>query len=118
MGEEQSGNMHAIGFTLFMEMLDKAVRDLKSGKIPELNAQLQQGPDIDLRISTVIPEAYIGDVHLRLIVYKRIAHASYEQQRHELQIELIDRFGLLPPSVKNLFLMTKLKFLAKKIGIT
>ena len=118
LGEEQSGNMHAIGFTLFMEMLDKAVRDLKSGKIPELNAQLQQGPDIDLRISTVIPEAYIGDVHLRLIVYKRIAHASYEQQLHELQIELIDRFGLLPPSVKNLFLMTKLKFLAKKIGIT
>ena len=117
LGEEQSGNMHAIGFALFMEMLERAVNDLKSGKTPELNAPLKEGPDIDLRISTVIPDNYIGDVHIRLIFYKRIAHAKSEQALHDLQIELIDRFGLLPPSVKHLILITKLKYLAIKIGI-
>lgn len=117
LGEEQSGNIHAIGFDLFMEMLERAVNDLKSGKTPELNAPLKEGPDIDLRISTVIPENYIGDVHMRLIFYKRIAHAKSEQTLHDLQVELIDRFGLLPPSVKHLFLITKLKYLAMKIGI-
>jgi transcription-repair coupling factor (superfamily II helicase) len=117
LGEEQSGNMHAIGFDLFMEMLERAVKDLKSGKTPELNAPLKEGPDIDLRISTVIPDTYIGDVHLRLIFYKRIAHAQSEPALHDLQIELIDRFGLLPPTVKYLFLITKLKYLATKLGI-
>lgn len=118
LGEEQSGNMHAIGFDLFMEMLERAVNDLKSGKTPELQAPIKEGPDIDLRMSTVIPEAYIGDVHLRLIFYKRIAHAKSNQQLHDLQIELIDRFGLLPDSVKHLFALTQLKFLAMQIGIS
>ena len=117
LGEEQSGNMHAIGFDLFMEMLERAVKDLKSGKTPELNAPIKEGPEIDLRISTVIPDTYIGDVHIRLVFYKRIAHAQSEQQLHDLQVELIDRFGLLPPSVKHLFSVTKLKNLATKIGI-
>ncbi|MCR9191085.1 MAG: transcription-repair coupling factor [Gammaproteobacteria bacterium] len=117
LGEEQSGNMHAIGFNLFMEMLDKAVADLKAGKTPELQAPMQQGPEIDLGISTVIPETYIGDTHLRLIFYKRIAHAQSEQALHDLQVELIDRFGLLPPTVKYLFLMTQVKLLATDIGI-
>ena len=118
LGEEQSGNMHAIGFDLFMEMLERAVNDLKSGKTPELNAPMKEGPEIDLRISTVIPEDYIGDVHLRLIFYKRISHAQSEQALHDLQIELIDRFGLLPPPVKHLFMLTKLKFIASKMGIS
>jgi len=118
LGEEQSGNMHAIGFNLFMELLDKAVEDLKAGKIPELNAPLNQGPELDLRISTIIPENYIGDIHTRLIFYKRIANAKDKQQLHDLQIELIDRFGLLPPSVKHLLLVTELKFLATRLGIT
>lgn len=118
LGEEQSGNMHAIGFDLFMEMLERAVSDLKAGKTPELNAPLKEGPEIDLRISTVIPDTYIGDVHTRLIFYKRISHAQSDQQLHDLQIELIDRFGLLPPSVKHLFLIIKLKNLAIKLGIS
>ena len=118
LGEEQSGNMHAIGFNLFMEMLEKAVSDLKSGKIPELSAPIHQGPDIDLHLSTVIPEDYIGDVHTRLVVYKRIAHAASDDQLRALQIELIDRFGLLTQSVKNLFAITRLKFLASQLGIS
>ncbi|MBA3536368.1 MAG: transcription-repair coupling factor, partial [Tatlockia sp.] len=71
LGEEQSGNMHAIGFNLFMEMLEKAVSDLKSGKTPELATPLHQGPEIDLRLSAILPESYIGDIHTRLIMYKR-----------------------------------------------
>jgi transcription-repair coupling factor (superfamily II helicase) len=118
LGEDQSGNMHAIGFNLFMEMLDRAVNDLKSGKIPELSAPMQQGPEIDLRISAIIPEDYIGDVHTRLIMYKRIANAKDKQQLHELQIELIDRFGLLRQPVKQLLLITELKFLATQLGVT
>ncbi|VEB35562.1 Transcription-repair coupling factor [Legionella sainthelensi] len=117
LGEEQSGNMHAIGFNLFMEMLDRAVNDLKAGKTPELSAPMYQGPEIDLRISAVIPDEYISDVHNRLIMYKRISNAKNNQQLHELQIELIDRFGLLPQQVKHLLLITELKLKAEKMGI-
>lgn len=117
LGEEQSGNMHAIGFNLFMEMLDRAVTDLKEGKIPELSAPMYQGPEIDLKLSAIIPEDYIGDIHNRLIMYKRIANAKDKQQLHELQIELIDRFGLLPQPVKNLLLITELKLQAAQMGI-
>ncbi len=117
LGEEQSGNMHAIGFNLFMEMLDRAVNDLKAGKTPELSAPMHQGPEIDLRISAIIPEDYIGDIHNRLIMYKRIANAKTTQQLRELQIELIDRFGLLPQPVKHLFLITELKLKAAQLGI-
>ncbi|WP_454781151.1 transcription-repair coupling factor [Legionella sp. WA2022007384] len=117
LGEEQSGNMQAIGFNLFMELLDKAVHDLKEGKTPELSAPMHQGPEIDLRISAIIPEEYIPDIHNRLIMYKRIANAKSKEQLHDLQIELIDRFGLLPPQVKHLLLITELKLKAEQMGI-
>lgn len=117
LGEEQSGNMHAVGFNLFMEMLDRAVHDLKAGKIPELSAPMYQGPEIDLRISAIIPEEYIGDIHNRLIMYKRISNAKTRQEIHELQVELIDRFGLLPQPVKHLLLITDLKLKAEQLGI-
>ena len=117
LGEDQSGNMHAIGFSLFMEMLDKAVADLKSGKTPVLDAPMHQGPDIDLRLSAIIPEDYIGDIHTRLILYKRISNAKDKEQLHDLHIELIDRFGLLPQSVTHLLWITELKLLATPLGI-
>lgn len=117
LGEDQSGNMQAIGFNLFMELLDKAVHDLKEGKTPELSAPMHQGPEIDLRVSAIIPEEYIPDIHNRLIMYKRIANAKSTEQLHDLQIELIDRFGLLPPQVKHLLLITELKLKADKMGI-
>ncbi len=118
LGEDQSGNMHAIGFSLFMEMLDRAVSDLRAGKIPELESPMQQGPEIDLRLSAIIPDDYIGDIHTRLIMYKRIANAKDKQQLHQLQIEMIDRFGLLPEPVKHLLLVTELKCLAAKLGVS
>lgn len=117
LGEDQSGNMHAIGYTLFMEMLDRAIQALKAGKIPELSAPMTQGPEIDLRISTIIPEEYIGDIHNRLIMYKRISNAKTRQQLDDLQVELIDRFGLLPASLKHLVAITELKLKAESLGI-
>ncbi|MCW8407899.1 transcription-repair coupling factor [Legionella sp. PATHC035] len=117
LGEEQSGNMQAIGFNLFMEMLDRAVHDLKAGKTPELSAPMHQGPEIDLRISAIIPDEYIPDIHNRLIMYKRIANAKTKEQLHDLHVELIDRFGLLPHQVKHLLLITELKLKAEKMGI-
>ncbi len=118
LGDDQSGNMQAIGFNLYMEMLDRAVSDLKAGKIPELAAPMYSGPEIDLQLSAIIPEQYIVDIHTRLIMYKRIASALDKQQLHELQVELIDRFGLLPQQVKYLILITELKFVAEKLGVT
>ncbi|MFC3909355.1 transcription-repair coupling factor [Legionella dresdenensis] len=117
LGEEQSGNMHAIGFSLFMEMLDKAVSDLKAGKTPELAAPIHQGPEIDLRISAILPSDYIGDIHTRLIMYKRIANAKSKEQLNDLQAEMVDRFGLLPPPAKYLLMVTELKLLASELGI-
>ena len=109
--------MHAIGFNLYMEMLDRAVDDLKAGKTPALAAPMYSGPEIDLQLSAIIPAQYIGDIHTRLIMYKRIANAVNKQQLHELQIELIDRFGLLPQQIKYLLLITELKFIADKLGV-
>lgn len=117
LGEEQSGNMHAIGFNLYMEMLERAVDSLKSGKIPELNAPIPEGPEIELRISAIIPEDYVGDIHTRLTLYKRITHAKDTEALRELQIEFIDRFGLLPEPVKHLFAITHLKLLASNLGV-
>ncbi len=117
LGEEQSGNMHAIGFNLFMELLERAVEDLKAGKIPELSGPMNQGPEIDLRISAIIPEDFIGDIHNRLIMYKRISNAKTKEQLQDLQAELIDRFGLLSQPVKNLLLITELKLKAAQLGI-
>jgi transcription-repair coupling factor (superfamily II helicase) len=117
LGEDQSGNMQAIGFTLYMEMLDKAVADLKAGRTPELETPIHQGPEIDLRLSAILPEDYINDIHIRLLMYKRIANAQTKEQLRDLQVEMIDRFGLLPQPAKQLLLVTELKMLASKLGI-
>ena len=117
LGEEQSGNMHAIGFHLFMEMLERAVNDLKAGRLPDLTNPIKYGPDITLPFSAIIPEDYIRDVHTRLMVYKRIAHAKENAQLHALQVELIDRFGLLPDALKRLLIVTELKQFAASCGV-
>ena len=118
LGEDQSGNMHAIGFTLFMELLERAVTDLKSGKTPELNAPMQIGPEIDLSLNARIPDTYISDPHKRLVMYKRIANAKDNHTLRTLHIELIDRFGLIPTQVNNLLQIIELRFLATTLGIT
>ncbi len=117
LGEEQSGSMQAIGFSLYMELLQKAVQSLKSGKKVTLAEHLRQGAEINLSLSALIPEDYLPDVHTRLILYKRIANAKSVEALHELQVEMIDRFGLLPEPAKNLFKITELKINASPIGI-
>lgn len=117
LGEEQSGNMHSIGFSLYMELLEEAVQSIKAGKTPNLDKPFQHGSEINLRIPALITNDYLPDVHTRLITYKRMANAKDEDQLNELKVEMIDRFGSLPDSTKNLFRLTTLKLQAQKMGI-
>jgi transcription-repair coupling factor (superfamily II helicase) len=118
LGDGQSGQISSIGFTLYMDMLDQAVEALKEGKEPSLEAALAEQTDIDLRLPALLPEDYIPDVNLRLSLYKKLAGCKDERSINELQIELIDRFGLLPQNAKNLLDMAMLKLKAKQIGIS
>jgi transcription-repair coupling factor (superfamily II helicase) len=117
LGEEQSGQMHEIGFSLYSELLERAVAALKDGKEPELEKPLLHGTEVELGVPALIPDDYLPDVHSRLQLYKRIANASTLEELDELQVEMIDRFGLLPESTKNLFLVTELKLRATPLGI-
>jgi transcription-repair coupling factor (superfamily II helicase) len=118
LGDGQSGQISSIGFTLYMDMLDQAVEALKEGKEPSLESALAEQTDIDLRLPALFPDDYIPDVNTRLSLYKKLAGCKDERAVNELQIELIDRFGLLPQSAKNLLDMAMLKIKAKQIGIS
>jgi transcription-repair coupling factor (superfamily II helicase) len=117
LGEDQSGQIHEIGFSLYTDLLERAVRALKEGRTPELDQPLHQGPEIDLLLPALIPDDYIPDVHTRLVLYKRISGAENDQELRELQVEMIDRFGLLPQPAKYLFRVTALKLQAGPMGI-
>ncbi|MGE8495945.1 MAG: transcription-repair coupling factor [Pseudomonas sp.] len=118
LGDGQSGQIQAVGFTLYMEMLERAVKAIRKGEQPNLDQPLGGGPEINLRVPALIPEDYLPDVHARLILYKRIASAADEDGLKELQVEMIDRFGLLPEPTKNLVRLTLLKLQAEALGIT
>jgi transcription-repair coupling factor (superfamily II helicase) len=117
LGEGQSGEMQAIGFSLYMDLLARAVDGLKAGKEVDLNAAISSGAEVDLQIPALIPQTYLDDVHLRLQFYKRIATAKTENELDEIQVEMIDRFGLLPEALKNLFAVTVIKQRASLLGI-
>ena len=117
LGEEQSGQIQEVGYALYMEMLERAVTALKSGKIPQLDQPLHQGPEVDLHVPALLPDNYLPDVHLRLVLYKRIAAAPTPDELRELQVEMIDRFGLLPPPAQNLFRIAELKQQARTLGL-
>ncbi|MEH6501067.1 MAG: transcription-repair coupling factor [Pseudoalteromonas distincta] len=118
LGEGQSGQIQAIGFTLYMDMLERAIKAIKQGKQPELDTPLGGGPDINLRLPALIPDDYLPDVHSRLILYKRIANAADDEALKDLQVEMIDRFGLLPDAAKTLFRVTALKLRCEPLGIS
>ncbi len=118
LGDGQSGQIQAVGFTLYMEMLERAVKAIQKGEQPNLDQPMGGGPEINLRVPALIPEDYLPDVHARLILYKRIANAADEDGLNELQVEMIDRFGLLPEPAKHLIRLTLLKLQAEKLGIT
>ena len=117
LGEGQSGQIQAVGFSLYMEMLERAVKAIRKGEQPNLEQPLGTGIDINLRVPALIPEDYLPDVHARLILYKRIASAPSEEELKELQVEMIDRFGLLPEPTKHLIRLTLLKLQAEELGI-
>jgi transcription-repair coupling factor (superfamily II helicase) len=117
LGEEQSGQIEEVGFSLYTEMLDRAVRALKSGKVPDFDLTSEHETEVELHLPALIPDDYLADVNTRLTLYKRIASARNEDELRELQVEMIDRFGLLPDQVKHLFAITTLKLAATPLGI-
>jgi transcription-repair coupling factor (superfamily II helicase) len=117
LGDTQSGQIQEIGFSLYTEMLARAVESLQSGNEPDLDGPLNAGVEINLHIPALLPEDYMPDVHLRLILYKRIASADSREQLRDLQVEMIDRFGLLPEPAKNLMRIAEIKQDAVMLGI-
>lgn len=117
LGDEQSGHIEAIGYGLYMDMLNKAVTALKSGEIIDLSQLEQSSCEVDLKVSSILPEIYIPDVNQRLVLYKRIATVVTLDQLQLLKLELVDRFGKPPEPVNNLFIITEIKLKANIIGI-
>ncbi|HHF5474453.1 TPA: transcription-repair coupling factor [Haemophilus influenzae] len=117
LGNEQSGQIESIGFSLYMELLDAAVKALKEGREPSLEELTQQQADIELRVPALLPDDYLGDVNMRLSFYKRIAAAESKAELDELKVELIDRFGLLPDATKNLLQITELRLLVEPLNV-
>lgn len=117
LGDEQSGQIQQIGFGLYSELLERAVRALKSGKVPDFDLTSDHETEVVLHAPALIPEDYLPDVHTRLTLYKRIASARDETALRELKVEMIDRFGLLPEPLKQLFAITELKLIATPMGI-
>lgn len=117
LGEEQSGHIQTIGLTLYTELLAKAVQAIQQGNelsTESINSDLTV---IDIKISALIPSDFITDVHERLLLYKRISNATSDEELADLREEMIDRFGLLPQPIEQLFAVTKLKLQAEKLGI-
>ena len=117
LGDEQSGQIESVGFSLYMDMLEQAVNALKNGREPSLDAMLSQQTEIELRIPALLPDSYIPDVNLRLSCYKKLASARSTDELDEVQVELIDRFGLLPDAAKNLVALSEFKLQAEQLGI-
>ncbi|EKE82956.1 transcription-repair coupling factor [Idiomarina xiamenensis] len=117
LGDDQSGQIESIGFTLYMDMLDDAVAALREGREPSLNGALSHKAEVDLRIAALLPDDYIADVNIRLSLYKRIASCEDDAQLDELQVEMIDRFGLLPQAAKQLIEVTRIRNQAQALGI-
>ncbi|HEY5614300.1 MAG TPA: TRCF domain-containing protein, partial [Lysobacter sp.] len=118
LGEDQSGQMAEIGFSLYTELLERAVRSIRQGKLPDLDGSQARGAEVELHIPALIPDDYLPDVHTRLTLYKRVSGARDGDTLRELQVEMIDRFGLLPEPAKHLFVVAELKLLATELGIS
>ena len=117
LGEGQSGEMIQVGFTLYTEMLKQAVRDLKKGRQPDLDAPLGVTTEIKLHSPALLPESYCPDIHERLVLYKRLATCETEAQINSVHEELVDRFGLPEQPVKTLIESHRIRLVAKEMGI-
>lgn len=117
LGDSQSGEMQEIGFHLYSDMLNHAVKQLKAGKEPDLNAPLGVTTEINLHTPALLTNDYCPDVHERLVIYKRLANCNDDDELDNLQEELIDRFGLLPEQGEALMACHRLRVAAKNIGV-
>ncbi|WP_159738370.1 transcription-repair coupling factor [Vibrio atypicus] len=117
LGDEQSGQIQSIGFTLYMEMLEQAVEALKEGKEPSLDDLLREQTEVEMRLPALLPDDYIPDINTRLSMYKQIASVGDKQELGDLKVELIDRFGLLPDATKNLLSVAELKLQAAELKV-
>tara|TARA_Y100001960_G_scaffold332184_1_gene431784 strand:- start:4124 stop:7585 length:3462 start_codon:yes stop_codon:yes gene_type:complete len=117
LGDEQSGQIQSIGFTLYMEMLEQAVEALKEGKEPSLDDLLREQTEVEMRLPALLPDDYIPDINTRLSMYKQIASVQDKQELDDLKVELIDRFGLLPDATKNLLSVAELKLIAAELKV-
>jgi transcription-repair coupling factor (superfamily II helicase) len=117
LGKQQSGNMQAIGFSLYMDMLERATKAIKAGKEPDLSTPLSLTSEINLHSSALIPEEYLHDVHQRLLFYKRISNADDKEALTDIRTEMIDRFGTLPDQTKQLFAVHGLRLQAEPLKI-
>ncbi len=117
LGEAQSGQIEQIGFALYNELLERAVHALRSGKVPDFDLSGDHDTQVELHLPALIPDDYLPDVHTRLTLYKRVASATDAAALRELQVEMIDRFGLLPAPTRNLFAVADLKLRAAALGM-
>jgi transcription-repair coupling factor (superfamily II helicase) len=117
LGDNQSGEMQEVGFNLFNDMLASAVKSLKAGKEPDIDAPMAVTTEINLHLPALLPEDYCGDIHERLVLYKRLANCDSTAQLDELKEELIDRFGLLPDPAHTLLALHRLRLETKPFGI-
>lgn len=118
LGEQQSGSMQTIGYSLYMEMLEKATKAIQKGKTPNFDSPLSLTAEISMHMPALIPDEYLGDVHQRLLFYKRISNTDTQEKLDNIRMELIDRFGLPPQPVKQLFSVHQLRLKAEQLGIT
>jgi len=115
LGESQSGEIDEVGFTLYAELLNRAIESIKQGK--DITVEKTAGAEVNVHAPALLPEDYLPDVHMRLILYKRIANAATGEELNDLKEEMIDRFGLLPDAAKLLFDVTEIKIDASRLGI-
>jgi transcription-repair coupling factor (superfamily II helicase) len=118
LGDEQSGQIEQVGFSLYLEMLNRAVESLRKGEIPDIDAPLDTGTDIKMHLPALIPDDYLPNISARLVLYKRIAQAVNLDVLNDIQIEMIDRFGLLPNATKQLFIQAEIRLRAQALGIS
>lgn len=117
LGAEQSGQMNEVGFSMYNDLLQRAVRALRAGQLPDLEPDPERTVEVELGFPALLPESYVPDVHTRLILYKRLAGIDQSEGLREFQVELIDRFGLLPDPAKALLAAAQLRMQASHLGI-
>jgi transcription-repair coupling factor (superfamily II helicase) len=118
LGDEQSGQIEQVGFSLYLEMLNRAVESLRKGEIPDIDTPLETGTEIKMHLPALIPDDYLPNISTRLVLYKRIAQAQDKEALNDIQVEMIDRFGLLPDATKQLFIQAEVRLRAQALGIS